>query len=853
MNSIFPEIHDEDDAPKSFPELWNSLGRDKKKYEYLRVHQLKILEEVYINMQESDVKDIAISLPTGTGKTAVALLLAFYFMRREKIKVLYLCPNIFLCNQVLKEADRLGIPAVTLYGKWINIPKDQKTNFISGDSVGVATYNTLFNSNPQVGKLDLIIMDDIHAAGDAIISNWSIKIKRDNNDALFEKVDEILKPILNRSQKNAIETKPHKNEEYEMLYSRQWLKLVDDVKYILEDHSDDEGIKNQWKTLKSKLENCICLLNYNSIEIRPLTPPSHTLSQFNGAKHRVYMSATPDFTGNLENNIGIEKLKWISLKDVDVPGNRFILNLDSLIPKETDENKVISIVKKLNKMVILSPSIIQQTILKDALEGVGYKGAIFSPKSDSISEDMEKFKKETIATILLAGRYDGIDLGDGIANGIILYHLPQAINAFENFTTLKWEIKDEAEARAIQRVHQGMGRCTRRDSDEVLIFLVGDDLVKLILNPQTISFFPGKLRLELGMCKNINDPNALDSLLSAFREKKKDWIEARDEINRKAAKLTSDVDNSNPTKPKFLFIKYSNFLWSGNYDAAISLANDMINNLKSNGGGRDSAIWAYLGGFASDISAFVSGKNPYLEPGNALFHEAVSRSKNREWFGYLSNLLEPERIKPELESKIERINSFLTKIPVHDNTFKEYSEDLITKLRSGEDKNVKLFLQTLGESLGFDTLVPSRQGSPDCIWKYRSTVAFLFEAKTQKTNDSLSISEVRQIISLTEEVKNNENLDVPANLLPICITDVSRIAKEEFHSATKFYILKTKELELLASRWFRRLLSVNNFASKNSDLLKWKIQYELVGQEMIDQGLRNKLCGKLGSDVLQVK
>ena len=860
MKSIFPELPDGDDVPNTFQELWNSLvGRNKQRYEYFRGHQLKILEMLYERIHQSDKKDYAISLPTGTGKTLIGLLLSYYLMRKEKLTALYLCPNIHLCKQVLRDASDLDIPAVPLYGKWSEISAQDRNNFISGHSVGIATYNTLFNSNPRVGKVGMLVMDDVHAAGDAITSNWSIKIERARNPALFDQVYEKIHPILNSSQKNAIEANPDINEPYEMLYTRQWLNVIDDLRLIFEtytsgdDIKSDDNIKFHWKNVKDKLENYFCILHRNSIEIRPLTPPTQTLNEFNEAKYRFYMSATLDDTGNLENNVGIEGLEWISLSDIDVPGIRLIFNLDSLMPKITDENRVISIVQKINKTIILTQSSVQQSILKDALKNIHFGGAIFSPNSDNISNDLEEFKNQTKAVLLLAGRYDGIDLGDGKAQGIIMFHLPQAINSLESFTTLKWETSDESEARAIQRVHQGMGRCTRRDSDEVQIFLIGEDLVKLILNPQTLSTFLGKLRAELEICKEMKEPNLLDSFLEAFRNKTQDWIELKERIIKKAGKYAGSLEGSLDKENIFVFSKYSSLLWAGNYQAAQSLATQLMQKFNSKGREKDSAIWAYLGGVASDISAFKFSKNPFLEPGNELFLHAVSTAKNREWFGTLSNYVQEDRIQQPLENRVEIIYSSLSKFSPEHNKLKEHTDDLIKKLESGEDKNVKQFFQEFGTLLGFDTLIPSRQGSPDCIWSSNGNVSFIFEAKTNKTNDYLTIEEVRQIIAIPGEVKSNEKLKVSGDLLPVCVTNVHKIAKEEKHNAKNFYVLRTSEVSKLANDWFSRLSDIQNIVFKDINYLKPQIQYALINQRLTEQDLRTKLCKSKGIDVLKVQ
>lgn len=852
MGSIFPDLPSDDNIPKTFDELWNSLAsRDKQKYEYLRAHQSKILEELQKKIENSPKTDYAISLPTGTGKTLVGLMMSYYLMLREKMTAIYLCPNIFLCDQVLKDAHDLDIPAVPLYKNWNSIDQISKDSFTSGLSIGVATYSTLFNSNPRVGKVGIIVMDDIHAAGDSIISNWSIKIDKTKSPALFEQVYKTMKPSLNSSQKDAIEAKPSLNESYEMLYSKQWLDLIDDISSILDDHSKDEELKYQWRNVKKKLQNYCCIIHHNSIEIRPLTPPSYSISSFKEAKLRFYMSATLDNTGNLENNVGIEELEWISLDGVDIPGNRMILNLNTLIPDKNDESRVISIADKINKTIILTQSSLQQSILKNALQQVKYDGHILAPSSQNISSDMSIFKNEKKAVLLLAGRYDGIDLGNGVSDGIVMYHLPQAINSFESFTTQKWETKNESEARAIQRVHQGMGRCTRKISDEVQIFLVGDDLVKLILNPQTLSSFPGKLKKELEYCRELKDPKKLDEYLAAYKEKNKEWITIKDKITKEAAKVNvQTVNSSSKNGRNFMFSKYSNFLWTGNYEAAQMLAVDRMREMIGKGNEKDSAIWAYLGGEASDISAFMTERNPFTESGNGLFSIAVNYANKRDWFGTLSNYINDDEIHSTIESEVKIIFDEIKKFSSEHDGFNKYIKSITNMLESRDDKNVKKFLKEFGTLLGFETLSPSRDGSPDCIWYSGREVKFIFEAKTDKKNDCLSIKEVRQIISLPEEVKSNEKLEVSSNLLPICITDVQKIADEERHNAEKFFILKTSGIKVLSNDWFKKLLAIQNRAFKDDARLKDQIQRALKTHRLYGTELRAKLCQFKADEIL---
>ena len=49
--------------------------------------------------------DVALELPTGSGKTLIGLLIGEYRRRKNKEKVVYLCPNNQLVNQVVEKAN----------------------------------------------------------------------------------------------------------------------------------------------------------------------------------------------------------------------------------------------------------------------------------------------------------------------------------------------------------------------------------------------------------------------------------------------------------------------------------------------------------------------------------------------------------------------------------------------------------------------------------------------------------------------------------------------------------------------------------------------------------------------------
>jgi superfamily II DNA or RNA helicase len=69
--------------------------------------------------------DLGVELPTGAGKTLIALLTAEVW-RRSGGKVAILSANKTLARQMLAEANSLGIPAVLMEGRGQDIPGTDK-------------------------------------------------------------------------------------------------------------------------------------------------------------------------------------------------------------------------------------------------------------------------------------------------------------------------------------------------------------------------------------------------------------------------------------------------------------------------------------------------------------------------------------------------------------------------------------------------------------------------------------------------------------------------------------------------------------------------------------------------------
>lgn len=189
-------------APRAaVPDSPDRLFRDlpRRKHPSLYDHQGQILR-TYVS-EGLEMPDVALQLPTGSGKTLVGLLLAEWRRRKFQEKVVYLCPTSQLVNQVVDEAtNKYGLSVQGFTGRANNYSPDSKAAYNSAEKVAVTNYSSLFNTRPFFSAPDIILLDDAHAAENYVATNWTVKISRLSDDPydapLFDSVAAVLKAVL---------------------------------------------------------------------------------------------------------------------------------------------------------------------------------------------------------------------------------------------------------------------------------------------------------------------------------------------------------------------------------------------------------------------------------------------------------------------------------------------------------------------------------------------------------------------------------------------------------------------------------------------------------------------------------
>jgi superfamily II DNA or RNA helicase len=139
----FKKIKQSAAADASPEELFKKLSGRASTHGYLRGPQQDVLR-AYVE-KDANTSDVAFELPTGTGKTAVGLLIAEW-KRLAGQKVVYLCLTNQLAGQVLVEAEKLGLSCADLRGSKETRSSLEEGRYRTGQAVAVTTYSNLFNT-----------------------------------------------------------------------------------------------------------------------------------------------------------------------------------------------------------------------------------------------------------------------------------------------------------------------------------------------------------------------------------------------------------------------------------------------------------------------------------------------------------------------------------------------------------------------------------------------------------------------------------------------------------------------------------------------------------------------------------
>lgn len=776
-------------VPESPDRLFRDLPR--RKHASLFDHQGQVLRN-YV-AQALEVSDVALQLPTGSGKTLVGLLLAEWRRRKFSERIVYLCPTRQLVHQVAEEAStKYGLSVESFTGKVKNYTPEAKTAYEDGERVAVTTYNSIFNTNPFFKNPDIIIVDDAHAAENYMASQWTLRIDRfePEDEALFNAIAAVLKPVLN--ERDYIRLTGHWQGVDDVSWvdkipSHQLAEIADELHATISANVGETEHKYTWRMLSSHIHACQLYVSSSEIMLRPLIPPTWSHSPFVGAKQRIFMSATLGAGGDLERLTGRPRIKRLSIPDGwdrQGIGRRFFLFPEKSLTGEETLQLRRDLMRKAGRSLVLTPSIPDaKVVIADVQDHLKYP--VFTASDLEVSKT--DFTESACAVAVIANRYDGIDFPNEDCRLLFVEGLSRTTNLQEKFLINRMGASQLFNERIQTRVLQAIGRCTRGLNDYSAVVITGAELPAYLTDRKRRAYFHPELQAELEFgieqSTKVNGQDLLDNF-DIFLEHEEQWEEANQSIldAREAATQSKFPAMDQLEKVVVHEISWQTALWNEDYLKAYDAARDVLGALTDPGLRGYRALWHYLAGSAAERAA-QSGEAGFDTHARSQYRKAKEAASGIPWLirlarGGVAAEPTPEEIAHgSLLAQVEQLEAQLVKLgTLHNREFSARENTIREGLKGG--KNFEHAQVLLGEHLGFIAGKIENDASPDPWWIVGS-VALVFEDHANANGDTsvIDATKARQAASHPDWMRDHVPACAGAQIQAVLVTPAKK-AKE---------------------------------------------------------------------------
>lgn len=705
-------------------EIFLSLTNKAPKYNgYLRDVQTEVLEMWYQNRNK---KDNIIKMNTGSGKTVVGLLLLKSCMNENKGKCVYVVPDNYLVEQVIKEANDLGV----------NVTKDiNDINFISGKAILIINIHKLVNGKSVFGinekiDIDSILIDDVHSCLEIAETKCMISINRTKYTQLYQDILNMFYDSLKQqNESNLINIKDGDYASSPMIvpfwdFNNKITELLNKFK----EYKQEDIFKFNAPMIMDMLELCDCCVSYDCIEISMRNLPIHKISSFENANRRIFMSATLEddsiLIRDFDINSNIDNV--ICPKNATDIGDRIIITPQAINPNITDEEIKIEL-KELSKqyrIVVVVPSYKRAIYWKDVAD------RIFD------NDNINSINNYNLGLDILVNRYDGIDLKDDRCRVIVIDGLP---NASTNYDQIKESIlsnSDDILREKVQKIEQGMGRGVRSNEDYCGIIIMGHQMPKILYDKNTRKYFSvstlKQIELSEMLIENMEnkDINEFFEILKLCLERNEEWTK----ISRSAVSELKYKNQLNISTREIVFRKAFNELLTNNYKLAIKTLEEYIN-------GEENEV---LKGYDQMLLAKYIN---LVDPNRA--QEVLLSAKKLN-----KNIISPiDGIKYQktdvYDEQAKELRNFIKSSNIKPNEYLISINDILSNLNFEAAHNeFEESIKLLGKYIGLFSERPEKEynnGGPDNLWGMGDNLYYVIECKNESNSVEISKRDCGQL------------------------------------------------------------------------------------------------------------
>lgn len=804
-------------------EIFMSLPKKYKKYEYPRDVQTETWKKWY---QERNNKNNIIKMNTGSGKTVVGLIILQSCLNEEKGPAIYVVPDNYLVNQVLKTAEELGIPAT-----------NDKHNFLYRENKSILVCNIyeLVNGRSSFGtnticnhKIGSIVVDDVHACMNTIMMQYSIKIER-SHSLYKEMLDLFLtewKTYDSQSYIDIIESdNPYKRQ---LIPFWMWQNKQEEVYKVLSKYNtrDDtnENIYFKLPLIQKYLKVCDCFVTNNCIEIIPDGIAISEIHSFENATRRIFMSATLSDDSVFTKTMGLNKsdIKMIITPEkADDIGDRLILfpkHLNNNIDDKCIMKEVYNISMKYNVVVIV-PS------FKRAKEWDETETRII--KKENINTIIETLKSEYKGLVILVNRYDGIDLPDDACRLLVIDGLPPLNNEKDKYLYSIDPSNNILIREQMQRIEQGMGRGVRSNSDYCCIVLMGEQLSNVLITGNGQKFFSNATKAQYELSKE---------LWSILKEEKKN-VTVDDIFELTKYSLDRDVQWIEKSKERLTQIEYISELNLDKITTHLRNAFDYLTKYKL-----EKSITEIDEAIKEADQDATKG---YLLQVKAKYTNLIDKMHAQEILlsgrAFSNAILEPIKgtnYKKNIDNynQAKNIVNYISEEGIEQQNFILFvNETLSGASFSSNFNDFEKSIMKLGSIIGFESSRPDKESKgigPDNLWKIETDRYIVFECKNEANTDDISKDYCNQLGGSLRWFECNYKSAIG---IPVMIIK-TRIINSKATKVNNMRVMDEENLERLKSQVndFSVAISRNENWGTVSKIHNLICDHKLLGKDIIE-------------------
>lgn len=729
-------------------------------------------------------ENIGIVLNTGAGKTLVGLLIAQSLVNETNDKVLYACSSIQLVEQTAEKANGYGLDVTTYYRRNFN-----NDLFARAKAPCITTYQALFNGKSRFFReqISAIVFDDAHAAEHLLRDHFSLRISRSTFPGVFSEILALFKSYHEKVGKAA----SYSELEYpdaRMLFfippfeiktqSAELLRILQEA-----DFQNTIDTMFAWEHIRDHVDTCCILISGSDITITPPFVPVGTMPYFKKGIRRVYLSATLSAPDAFTRTFGKIPDEVVAPSTTAGECERLIL-FPSQIEIDQEDTEIAKEIVQHKKTLILVPTYARAT---------QWQGVAEPPPKEDVSHYVDEFRKGSgTEKLLLAARYDGVDLPGDTCRVMVIDDLPMGVGPLEKFLWEHLGLANTLRSAIASRIVQSFGRISRGMSDHGVVILTGRRLVDWVLVPKNKGVLPAFLQKQIALGDMVSEQaSTISDLVSAAEHcltRDKGWTGAYNDFMADAEPEDHDTDTELLTRLAKSESEYGLSMWQRDFDRAAKVLLSTLEDAFSLSASTGAWHCLWLGSAYQRL-----GDNNRAQE---LFNRAHITQRNI-----------PAYPKDFEENKGEKIPNQVAAV---DRQYKinadgeillpkQLNADLVYLNGTGTPAQTEEALRALGQYLGLESSRPDKEfgTGPDVLWLQEGMTALCMEVKTDKEITSrYQKKEVGQLNDHIQWVKENTKAQ---HIIPVFVGPVVG-ATSNANPSEEHRVINLNQFEILAQK-----------------------------------------------------